>query len=113
MSNSLSLIRNLENGGVMVTYGGMSREPVTVPTSTFIFKNTTLCGFWMNKWFYTNRNSTAMENMYQELFDLMQQGKLKAPCHKIVPLIQYQEAISNTMTVKGFSCYKYYIDLNF
>jgi trans-2-enoyl-CoA reductase len=32
------LIRKLGQKGVMVTYGGMSREPVTVPTSLLIFK---------------------------------------------------------------------------
>lgn len=110
--SSLNLIRSLRNDGVMVTYGGMSREAITVPTSSFIFKNISLRGFWMTHWHKDNRNTTVMEDMYQELFDLMRQGKLKAPRHKIVPLNQYQEAISNTMNTKGFAGYKYFIDLN-
>lgn len=36
--NALEILRHLEYGGIMVTYGGMSREPLTVPTSAFIFK---------------------------------------------------------------------------
>lgn len=37
--NAASLIlKLLKQGGTMVTYGGMSKRPVTVPTSYFIFK---------------------------------------------------------------------------
>ena len=35
-------------GGTMVTYGGMSLQPVTLPTSLFIFKDLTLRGFWLS-----------------------------------------------------------------
>lgn len=36
--NALEVLRHLGHGGTMVTYGGMSREPVTVPTASLIFK---------------------------------------------------------------------------
>lgn len=36
--SALEILRHLDKNGVMVTYGGMSREPVTVPTSALIFK---------------------------------------------------------------------------
>lgn len=36
--NALEVLRHLAHGGTMVTYGGMSREPLTVPTSALIFK---------------------------------------------------------------------------
>ena len=36
--SALEILRQLGHGGIMVTYGGMSREPVTVPTSSLIFK---------------------------------------------------------------------------
>lgn len=31
----------------MVTYGGMSKQPIIVPTSHLIFKGIALQGFWM------------------------------------------------------------------
>lgn len=34
------VMRHLAHGGTMVTYGGMSREPLTVPISALIFKVT-------------------------------------------------------------------------
>ncbi|CAO2145293.1 unnamed protein product [Urochloa humidicola] len=41
--NSASLLlKFLRQGGTMVTYGGMSKRPVTAPTSYFIFKDISL-----------------------------------------------------------------------
>lgn len=36
--NATEIVRHLAYGGIMVTYGGMSREPLTVPISALIFK---------------------------------------------------------------------------
>lgn len=36
--NAHEIMRHLAHGGTMVTYGGMSREPLTVPISALIFK---------------------------------------------------------------------------
>jgi trans-2-enoyl-CoA reductase len=38
------MARTLDKDGVFVTYGGMSKKPVQVPTSLFIFKNITFKG---------------------------------------------------------------------
>ncbi|XP_015874173.3 enoyl-[acyl-carrier-protein] reductase, mitochondrial isoform X2 [Ziziphus jujuba] len=49
--NAASLVlKFLRQGGTMVTYGGMSKKPITVSTSSFIFKNLSLRGFWLQKW---------------------------------------------------------------
>lgn len=109
--SALTLLRNLRNDGVMVTYGGMSREPVNVPTSAFIFKNISLRGFWMTRWLNDNRDTPAQTEMYNDLFDMIRRKKLNAPLHKVLPLSQYKEGISNTMNVKGFAGCKYFLDL--
>lgn len=41
--SALEIMRHLQNEGTVVTYGGMSREPVTVPTSALIFKDIKAC----------------------------------------------------------------------
>jgi mitochondrial enoyl-[acyl-carrier protein] reductase / trans-2-enoyl-CoA reductase len=44
------LLLFLNNHGTVVTYGGMSREPITVDTSEFIFRNIDLAGYWHSRW---------------------------------------------------------------
>lgn len=36
--SAVDVTRHLAHSGILVTYGAMSREPLTVPTSALIFK---------------------------------------------------------------------------
>ncbi|XP_031837285.1 enoyl-[acyl-carrier-protein] reductase, mitochondrial [Nomia melanderi] len=109
--NALDVMRHLAHGGIMVTYGGMSREPLTVPTSALIFKDITLKGFWMTAWTKANINSKERVDMYSELGTLFQEKKLKAPPHKLVPFCQFQEAVINALNVDGRTGVKYILDM--
>uniref|UniRef100_A0A8C6ZHP8 Enoyl-[acyl-carrier-protein] reductase, mitochondrial n=1 Tax=Nothoprocta perdicaria TaxID=30464 RepID=A0A8C6ZHP8_NOTPE len=48
--SATEMLRHLQPRGTMVTYGGMAKQPVTVPVSAFIFKDVKLRGFWMTQW---------------------------------------------------------------
>lgn len=109
-NNATEVMRHLAPKGVMVTYGGMSRNPVTIPTSSFIFKDLAFRGFWMTRWHKENRNSPARQKMIADLVELMKSKKIRAPAHKVVPLENYTEALMNTMSVQGFAGHKYFID---
>ncbi|XKL59011.1 hypothetical protein PGB90_000027 [Kerria lacca] len=109
--NATEISRLLADNGIMVTYGGMSREPVTIPTSAFIFKNISFRGYWMTKWTSNNRQSPERRKMIEELASYMSSGKLKAPEHKLIPLENYSEAIMKTSSVQGYTGYKYLFDL--
>lgn len=39
----------------MITYGGMSKKPVALPTGLLIFQNLTFKGFWMSDWYQHQR----------------------------------------------------------
>jgi len=54
--SGMFLSRALELGGTMVTYGGMSKIPVYVATSSVIFANTKSVGFWMSRWYGMRQN---------------------------------------------------------
>ncbi|KAJ3269713.1 hypothetical protein HDV01_001103 [Terramyces sp. JEL0728] len=69
------------NDAYMVTYGGMSKEPVVIPTSLLIFKNLTCTGFWMSKW-ASDRPDSARIDIYSDLFELAKQRKFKEPLHE-------------------------------
>lgn len=47
-SSALAVCKVLAPGGTLVTYGGMSMQPVTIPTSLLIFKDLAFRGFWLS-----------------------------------------------------------------
>jgi len=63
----------------------MSKEPLSLPTSLFIFKNLTAAGFWQSRWYKTHTRQDK-DNLMKTLVDLVAQGKLKAPEHEILTI---------------------------
>uniref|UniRef100_A0A0V0GB45 Enoyl-[acyl-carrier-protein] reductase, mitochondrial n=1 Tax=Triatoma dimidiata TaxID=72491 RepID=A0A0V0GB45_TRIDM len=104
------VMRRLSQKGVVVTYGGMSREPVIIPTSLLIFKDISAKGFWMTRWTKENRDSEVRKYMFSDIMNLIVAGKLKAPAHSLIPLSKYAEALQNITNPKGFTGTKYIID---
>lgn len=108
----------------MVTYGGMSRKPVSLATSHLIFKQIQLHGFWMGQWNELQGRSEARMEMYREVGELIAQvsdkldtmmdlipnvqGSLLPPKCQLVSLDNYKEVLDNTL--KGFLPAKYVFD---
>ncbi|XP_060521532.1 enoyl-[acyl-carrier-protein] reductase, mitochondrial [Cylas formicarius] len=105
--NALDCMRQLDNGGIIVTYGGMSREPVTVPTSALIFKDLQVRGFWMTRWVKENVDSVERFEMFSELISLMMHDELRGPVHKLVSFDNYKEAVENALNLTGMTGKKY------
>ncbi|KAL0460255.1 UNVERIFIED_CONTAM: Enoyl-[acyl-carrier-protein] reductase, mitochondrial [Sesamum latifolium] len=75
--NAASLVlKFLKHGGTMVTYGGMSKKPITVSTSSFIFKDLSLRGFWLQKWM-SSEKARECRDMIDYLLSLTRSGELK------------------------------------
>ena len=49
-SASKLLLRNLSKGGIMITYGGMSKKPITVGAGQLIFQDVHISGYWHSRW---------------------------------------------------------------
>ena len=49
-----TLVRSMAENGTVVTYGGMSRKPLTAPIGPLLFNNVSLRGFWMTQWVANN-----------------------------------------------------------
>nr|CAG8463319.1 698_t:CDS:10 [Entrophospora candida] len=58
----------------VVTYGAMSRQPITIPASLLIFKNIKFHGFWMAKWNELHPKEERVK-MLEEIVSLMKDGK--------------------------------------
>lgn len=73
--SATNLARALGAGGTMVTYGGMSKKPVTIPYDLLAYKQLKLRGFWMSEW---NNTHSAAEKaaMIEDIAQMIRQKKL-------------------------------------
>jgi len=103
--SSRTLVKLLGNGGMMVTYGGMSRKPITIPSAPFIFNDITLKGFWLTNWVKEHGKEDRKE-MLDAVTDLMKRKKLLLflQTHKFselqYALKTYMEPYNNRKMVK-------------
>jgi trans-2-enoyl-CoA reductase len=58
----------------LVTYGAMSKRPLSLPASFLIFKNLTSHGFWLSRW-YKNKGE-GQSKLVEELARTMASGKV-------------------------------------
>lgn len=98
--SATNIVRHLASKGVLVTYGAMSREALTIPNSALIFKDIAFRGFWVSKWSKEN-SLEERKKMYNELFGLMGSGQFEPPIHRLVPLDQYKDVMIELSDVKG------------
>ncbi|KAE8038936.1 hypothetical protein FH972_011398 [Carpinus fangiana] len=98
--NAASLVlKFLRQGGTMVTYGGMSKKPITVSTSSFIFKDLSLRGFWLQKWMGTDK-AKECRSMIDYLLDRAREGKLKYEM-ELVPFNNFHSALDKALGKQG------------
>lgn len=107
--SSTEILQCLGHQGAHVTYGGMSMKPVIVPTSSLIFKDISVRGFWMSRWIQENFDSPERIEMYEKLAQMAAQDQLSPPKNELVPLEDFKTVMENSM--RGFKNYKYIFDL--
>jgi len=80
--------------GTLVTYGGMAKKPVSIPTPLLIFKDVRAKGFWMSGRWYPSSRHTQRHHMFSELCGHLQRGELKIRTSKL-PFHQGTTALDN------------------
>ena len=95
---SAELMKYLQKKGTMVTYGGMSKQPLMIPAGPLIFNDVKVKGFWVTQWTRDNFNTPERKQMQDHLTDMIKKGVLKAPFHKLANIKHFEIAISNSMT---------------
>jgi len=103
--NATDCMRHLDSNGAMVTYGGMSKQPVIIPTGALIFKDQKFFGYWMTRWYRDNTGNNERALMLKYLCSLIKTGKLESPKSVAIGLDEYKDAINKTMA--GFAGVKY------
>jgi trans-2-enoyl-CoA reductase len=69
------MMRCLAVGGTLVTYGGMSKRPISVPVDLMTYKQLKLKGFWITAW-YEEHGLAAMSSMMADLVTMVRNKKL-------------------------------------
>lgn len=73
--NATAMAKVMSPGSHMVTYGAMSKKPVSLPSGLLIFKNLAFDGFWVSKW--GDKNPQLKENTIKDVLELTRAGKFK------------------------------------
>uniref|UniRef100_A0A7S0SU43 Alcohol dehydrogenase-like C-terminal domain-containing protein n=1 Tax=Mantoniella antarctica TaxID=81844 RepID=A0A7S0SU43_9CHLO len=111
-ASSTTLASMLAKDGVIVTYGGMSKQPTSISAGMLIFRNITARGFWLSRWSADQQTAAAAaaaadntlrtphlpREMMDELYSLVKRGKLKMPARE-VSLDEALHAISSPTAV--------------
>jgi trans-2-enoyl-CoA reductase len=83
----------LAEGATLVNYGAMSGEPCHVSPGSFVFKDITLRGFWLSRWF-----KQATPEQRQQVFGEVAMGIAKGTLHSRIqatfPVERVREAVA-------------------
>jgi NADPH:quinone reductase-like Zn-dependent oxidoreductase len=81
------------SGATLVNYGRMSGEPCIVEPEAFIFRDLTMRGFWLARWFrHTPEQQRAA--LVGELAGLIATGTLHAPIHATYDVSEIRDAVA-------------------
>ena len=101
--NGTDCLRHLSFQGVMVTYGAMSKQPLSLPAGPLIFQDQRFFGFWMTRW---NQGKDAdhpdRQAMFTDLCSMYREGKLQPAKSVCFSLENYKEALTKA-TDTGFN----------
>lgn len=70
-----ALIKQLAPGGTLVTYGGMAKQPLDLPTGLLIFKDLRFRGFWVSRW--SDGHPDEKTAMVHELLQSTRDGQFR------------------------------------
>jgi mitochondrial enoyl-[acyl-carrier protein] reductase / trans-2-enoyl-CoA reductase len=87
-----NLANCLTEGGVLVNYGAMSGEPCQVSPASFVFRDITLRGFWLSKWFIGATPERRMA-VFGEIAALIAAGVLKSRIQATYPIDRIRDAV--------------------
>ena len=77
-----AMVKCLSSGGHLVTYGGMAKLPLQLPTASLIFKDIKFSGFWVSKW--SDRHPEEKKRTVEEILEWTRRGEFKdVPVQKV------------------------------
>ncbi len=87
------LARAVVNGGVVVNYGLLSGEPCQLSGASLVFRDLTLRGFWLAKWF-ADSSAEQRAAVFAELGQMLADGSLSARIQASYPIDEVKLAVA-------------------
>jgi trans-2-enoyl-CoA reductase len=91
--SAVRLAKSLTSGGVHVTFGAMTSEPIRFPTRNLIFDDVRFVGFWLDKW-KRSRDLATLRNAAEEVLQPLAMTEVRHPVDSTFTLDKYSEALS-------------------
>ncbi len=92
-SATLRLATALAEGATIVNYGALSGEPCKLSPRELVFRDITLKGFWLARWFRT-APPAKQQALLGELAALIATGKLNAPIQATYDVSEIKAAVA-------------------
>jgi NADPH:quinone reductase-like Zn-dependent oxidoreductase len=90
---TMRLAACLAEGAAIVNYGALSGEPCVVSPRELVFRDVSLKGFWLARWFRTTPQAQQLA-LLTELAGLIAAGQLSAPIEATYDVAQIKEAVA-------------------
>jgi mitochondrial enoyl-[acyl-carrier protein] reductase / trans-2-enoyl-CoA reductase len=90
---TMRLAACLAEGAAIVNYGALSGEPCIVSPRELVFRDVSLKGFWLARWFRTTPQPQQLA-LLTELAGLIAAGQLSAPIEATYGVAQIKEAVA-------------------
>lgn len=87
------LAGSLAEGAVLVNYGMMGGEPCEISPASFVFRDITLRGFWLAKWF-RSASPEQQQEVFGEIAKGIISGKLHARIDATYPVEDIKKAVA-------------------
>jgi len=88
------LARCVSEGGTVVNYGLLSGEACTVDGRETVFRNVTLRGFWLRRWFMETPPE-AIAALYRKLAGKVTDGTLVVEVEAVYPIRDIKKAVAH------------------
>ncbi len=70
-----ALMKCLSPSGHLITYGGMSKQPISLAVSALIFKDIKFSGFWVSRW--SDAHPDDKKSTVEEVLEMTRKGTFK------------------------------------
>lgn len=100
--DNMNMVKYFDSDATLVTYGAMSKQPLSLPAGLIIFKNLAVRGFMMNQW-YQKHDRTSRQHLMRELVEWYQDKTLEPPRATIVEVSRSKDVTETARKAIGQS----------